>query len=682
MARLDGKQIRIGDVTDGSTYSLPSGVLASDNLPDALSKLAVNGGIANGNKLEIEDYGTGATFSNVERIVFRGGQVNTPGGVNDAIRLDGDTGTVVVWIPAPNYVNYITLSTSGGTDKFISDPTTNGYTSSILAGNFDIGIDGFTSSVKKSIQGPQTNWQAFSATEFAVYDLNTTIDFILYGARNEVISSIIGYNMNSIGSTSSGPLTLNITSFSPDSNRYKAAFNARINLSSAFPNGGRFKSTFSYYNTEPGKLPVTGTTTDLFYDTDTPVVALNGIVSLSELVPNLRYISGVAYYNTGSTFSASVLGVDNINSLVFQSNVLEFANSANSFIQSITSHNITATNLRNGVSTITNWNNQWNNTGVDFNSNSFKSAGVNTPGINSTNSLNNTFTSFTAQLFNGWGNSATVTKTSATYSYLSYVSVPTISTRDSNTETFQQEGGSEPARRLLVSGSISGGLLTSETIIDPTQSLLSNGYTLELQNLFGSLVFPKNNFKSWNPLINNTLDVDYSATQGDNLTLKIIPNNGSNGWLLNTATNVTFSNYRWFLRRFDTKTQNDFVTEAKIEFSGSGGTLFDDNDLNLSGNLNDSNLVLLLGGANRGSISGAYASENGWLDLARVNTSGGIRNNENVNLASATPTIQFGLGTNPINSFYLLIGVKYTATNLNKRISNININNMSTGNEW
>ena len=54
---------------------------------------------------------------------------------------------------------------------------------------------------------------------------------------------------------------------------------------------------------------------DMFYDSDgsTSNAAINGTVSSSELSATTKWLSGIAYYDTGSTFTFLVTDIDNIN---------------------------------------------------------------------------------------------------------------------------------------------------------------------------------------------------------------------------------------------------------------------------------------------------------------------------------------------------------------------------------
>ena len=60
------------------------------------------------NTITVEDYNTGATFSNISTLIFRGNTLTTPLGTSSGVLAkEGSTSErIVVWIPAPRYVDY------------------------------------------------------------------------------------------------------------------------------------------------------------------------------------------------------------------------------------------------------------------------------------------------------------------------------------------------------------------------------------------------------------------------------------------------------------------------------------------------------------------------------------------------------------------------------------------------
>jgi len=598
--------------------------------------------------ITVADYLTGQTFSGVQNIIFRGGSVNVPvGGTATGVNVtNGQPNTVTVWIPAPNYVRNFSPSLFGGVNRKISNPTINSYTASISAGTFEIG-NWLPGDTKPSTNN--NNPQLFSDVEFSCIDENTTIDFILYKADGTtIIDQIIGFNINANnGTTQSVGLSMNLLSFSPDADRFKANITGSVNFSQVIPNGGRFSFKVVHNN---GSQQFPFEVKDRFFDNDTGASSaeINGQVSLSENIPVLRFISGVAYYGVGSTFTASVLDMDNLNEITYpvgdQLN-LEF-----------NQMNINNVGIQAGGTGYIGWNTNWNIQNVNFIRSYATTGNSDIPGLNSNNNeLATTGSSGLTAKINDWSLNVD-SKQSPNYKFM-FMNINSIS--DRNTEDFRNE-----TRRLKVSNAISGNTTSFNSQND---RLISNN--LELQQIYGRLVYPKIDFREWGPNYNNVNSINYSSLSNSSITIPVINNISTL-----SITNVSYSDYRWYLRRFETPGQGSTMANGVFEFN----TTFSESDLitKNDGTPGNSNLLIYMGLTNN-------TMPDKWYDLSKSSISSpiaGPRSNAtgagSSNLDSTPKRIAWNTGTIGGWTCYLLIGIKNTS--LNSSISQIDI----TGGSW
>lgn len=678
MARLDGKQIQIGTPTDGDygTNSIAYGLTSSQNLPDALDALASNiSQVAASASMTITDYNTGASYSGIQNIIFRGGIVNTPqfGGVTaSATLVSGGSPTVTVWIPAPEYVGYLTPTMGAlpaGTSRYISTPDTNSYTASVVSGEFStntwVPATDFTGNISRGSTNTTSSFTFTAvqqtATYFACYNLSTTMDFILY-SNGATISSILGHPVNAISTTASGYVTLNVTAFTADADRYKAKITGSIDPTIFYSANGGFTDltnlTFKikHYNGDgPGNdgagiYSYTASAGTLFYDNDvTPSSAnISGTTTHAEGTPTLRYYSGVAYYNIGSTFNFQSTGINMLNDITLPlSKQTEF-----------TATNFAITGTLDGYadgkkaygSAITGWSLLWNNSGLTFS----KVGTVNQtaqyiPNFASGNTVGTTPTSYVTDRLYDWA--LVTSSTSSATSYLFDTLSPSAVAYNNN--TIESESGRITMASILSNGAV--GFTSSQVL--PSD---------ELQYAFGRVIYPQQNFNTFYPSANTA--VDYSALSGANKTFDVYTDIN-----LATTTPLTFTDYRWFVTSYGKDsgyttafsngifTLNSNFTESVLDWNavlGSAGT----NDL-----------VILVGvdssGTNTKPDKFLYVSG----DPATYKTR---QDPTTYNLNIGTPsskTIQWSKGTLsfPVKKVWLMIAYKNSATGKTLNITNI-----------
>ena len=659
----DGSAVTI----TGSTFSInsdiviPSGasagyVLTSDNSGVATWQASSGGG---GGDISVVDFGTGITYSSVNNIIFRGGVISVPAGTASAVQVTGAAPTVTVWIPAPNYVSYFSPSLpTGAYSRYVATPSTNGYTSSVSSGNFGTGDWSPSITTTRSVTNLTTH-TAFTETEFACYDLNTTLTFNLLNHNGSSLSSISNYVLNAAGSTTSNGLTITVNSFSADGDRYKTNVTGTIAVSTLFPNGGRFTWGVIHNNSGDG-VGNSGTgvyaftqSTPIFYDNDgvSSSANINGSVQYDEKTPTLKYYSGVAFYDTGSVFAMTASGINLLNDITIPTTKQVDFTPVSLGIGVLPGF---ADGSQAGVgSVITGWTLDWDKSGLTFSKDgSITSSGLYVPGFSTNNTISSSAGSYvTANLYD-YGLADTDNSASKTV---------LIDTDSPGSVTLLDNPIDSENGRLSVSGVMSIG--TSS--FDSTLSLSSTN-TDELQYIFGRVIYPQTNFNLFSPVINTTSSVDYSSLTGSNKTFTVYTD-------INTAstTGVTFSDYRWHVTAYGDSsssargsgifTLNSNFSESYLHYDGVNST---------SGT---EDLVIIVGIDDTSS----NVTPNKFLFVSGDPVTYATRQAPiSYNLNNATESsknIQWSKGTlSPVvKKVWLFIGYKNSATGKNLRITNI-----------
>jgi hypothetical protein len=538
--------------TDNNGGATQGYVLSTDNTGDLIWQPS--------SSLSVIDYNTGDSFSDVSSIIFRGGVVSIPGGTATGDIVTGPSPTVTVWIPAPNYVSYFTPTLNGaGTSRYISTPTNNLYTTSVGDyGTYGVGnwvtTTDFTNGTSRDVKNTNTNHVAFTETEFACFDLNTTLDFYLYDETDTVLFSITGYTLDSFTPpSSSGALTLTINSFLPDADRYKASVTGIINVSTYFPNGGRFRWKIRHNNSgdgsganknefgstigsiTPGVYEYTKVT-PIFYDSDISPSSANisGTVNHGEDTPVLVKYSGVAFYDTGSTFGFTTSGIDLLNDITIPLTKQIDIICTNMAITSTHDGYANGTKPLVGAA-ITGWNLNWGISGLTYSRTGTVNQGSQyIPGFvsSSSNSISSSAVSYITTRLYDYGLADSLSSTSTKYLFDTYTT---------GTVNYQSNPIDSETGRLSTSGVITNG----SSAFNSNTSLLTN--TDELQYIFGRVIFPQTDFTQFYPLVNISANVDYSTCVGFPVkTFDVYTDTSSSP----VTTSVSFNDYRWHVTSY------------------------------------------------------------------------------------------------------------------------------------
>jgi hypothetical protein len=621
-----------------------------------------------GGSIAVADYLTGTTFSNVQNIIFRGGVVSVPGGTGTGVTVTGTSPTVTVWIPAPNYVGYFTPSLgSGGYSRFISQPTTNGWTNSVVAGNFGTGT--WTPGIVTSRNTTNlTSITAFTESEFACYDTNTTFDFYVYKEDgSSIVSSILGYTINAIGSTSSNGLTINVSSFLTDGDRYKASASGTISLSTLFPNGGKFNWKIVHNNGEGTGNISTGVysytqTSSVFYDSDgvSSSANISGTVVYDEDVIKVKYYSGVSFYDIGTTFSMTASGLNLLNDITLPVGPqadFQFTNipisTINGFADGSTGYGFA----------LTGWGLTWSNTSLVFS----RKAQISGTGYwigGNISSFGTSPYSFSGNLVNTTPGSLVTTRVydySTADTEVSASKLLLIDTRTPGSVTYMSNPIDSETGRLSTTGVMSSGT----SAFDSTLSLSTTNVD-ELQYIFGRVIYPQQNFTTFGPNINSTLSVNYSSLSGANKNFTVYTDL-SNAY----TTSLALNDYRWHVTSY---------TKGGGSFAGGYFTLtsnFTEEVLHYNSTTSSAgsgDLVILVGIDSSGFsttpdkfifVSGDF---NGPSPIYP-----GRDDASNYNFSGATKRIKFtkGSGTPSVAKIWLFVGMKNAVTGKGIYLQNI-----------
>jgi hypothetical protein len=471
----------------------------------------------------------------------------------------------------------------------------------------------------------------------------------------------------SIDDNSLTGVSLVLGAFSNDQDKFKVAnLVANVNCSTLFPNGGRFKCKITHDNGVDGVI--VKNTISFFYDSDAlPTSANVGSVSFDEKTAVLKKFSGIAYYNSGSTFAMTASNINLLNDITFPTTKqIDFVPNNLSMTNDGTTNflNGHADGTKSGVgAAITGWGIDWDKSGLTFsrsgsvnvvmnNDNSTLFPGLASVGYipgfspNTSNTLDsNKLSSVTARLFD-YGN-PDVTITSSTKKTLIDTDVAGSTTTLSNPIDSENN-------RLSFSSVLAGngsGTFDSNT-------LLNTGANIgELQYIFGRIIYPQHDFTTYMPYYNFGTNCNYSALAGVSTSFNMFTvAMDSPG----TTTPFSANDYRWYVTQYqksngDPSTAGQFRLESNIEESDFHCQKGD------SGSSGNGDVVILIGVDG----TGANLTPTKYIFLTGNTGTYGGRTDGSVNFVGSggNSTISFTKGyvSAPWVKFWLFVGFKNNA---------------------
>lgn len=579
----------------------------SNGTSGAFSLSSTSGGSSTGGgstfSLTIQDYLTGQQFNDINKIIFRGNTVvvnHAQGLTATGVLVTGQTPEVVVWIPAPNYVAYFNPSIDAtGADRYVSLPATQSYTQSVVPGTFGTGdwnvstnfsangaSVGTTRKTKYSGNLSSFSFNPFVNGVFSCSSQTTTMKFEVFKEDETTAIRTITKTLNSTTCPSTTTLddnslsgaTLALGAWSNDQDKFKvASLTATVNCLTLFPNGGRFKCRITHNNGADGTI--VKDTISFFYDSDAlPTSATASSVTFDEKTAVLKKFSGIAYYNIGSTFAMTASNINLLNDITFPTTKqIDFLPAnlgmTNSGVNFLNGH---ADGTKSGVgAAITGWGINWNKSGLTFsgvgainivmnNDNSTLFPNIANVGYipgfapHTSNNLDtNKLSSVAVRLFD-YG-SPDVTLTSSTKKTL--IDTDTAGAVTALSNPIDSENG-----RLSFSSVRAG----NGTGAFDSNILLNDSVNIgELQYIFGRIIYPQHNFKTYMPYYNFNTNSDYSALSGVTTTFNMFTVSMDNP---GTTTPFTATDYRWHVTQYqkangDPSTVGKFIIESNIQES-------------------------------------------------------------------------------------------------------------------
>lgn len=601
-----------GQMTNYGQVLISNGSLVNSNNffnYGTISFIQFNTGTASpSSNLSVGDYDENLTFTNITSIKFRGGSVTTPTGPVDSVSVIGNSSNeVIVWIPAPSYEGSFSPSfTTSYLNRYVAEPIDN-ITNGSVAGEYNIGdwntTTDFSDSTTRRVFNFSSITNAFITNNFfncygpSADGIGTTMSFYVYDGDDNVIASIDNFIIELSGLTSSQNLSMQVLAFEADSDRKKARVSGNINIGDILPYGGRFYYEVKHYNGEPNNEVITFTSSDLFFDSPdsqtgvSSTAKINGDVTFDEAVPQIRKYSGVSYYTTDSTFGVTVSNIDLLNEITFPTTKQIDVVTTNMAISS--QHPGFADGSKAAGALITGWGINWDSSNLTYSviatvdlTGPSTGNGKWIPGFSTNNTISATVNSF---------------MTSKIYDY-------------------GEADGSESLKKLMLFDTVTPGTaiynnnpITSESgrlqITSPTQSFNSNDVLsdLELQYIFGRVIFPQTNFTQFYPSVNFGASVDYSLLTGNTTNFDVITvlNDGGNP-ASSVVQSFTFSNYRWWVSSFGLSSNYGVpglglpVGNGVFTFNAN----FEEQDLHKNrnvGGVSNEDLVILVGYDSTGS---------------------------------------------------------------------------------
>jgi hypothetical protein len=600
--------------------------------------------------LTITDYNTNATYSNINNIIFRGQTVTVPGATaNGVLAVDGGSNAVIVWIPAPSYVDFFNEGTAeispiSTTTRDLGDPH----------GDYDIGS--WASSLNTPRPSINVSSISYTSTDFSVYDnVNTDLYFNFYGADGTTILASASYDLTSVGSVTSNGITINVTDFQTDQDKYKATatFVATFSSIPTISAGGRFSVELIHGNSADGTYSYTSP--DIFYDADGASsnanidIANGGTVSIQENNAELKWLSGIAYYDTDSTFTFSVTEIDNLNDQSFPQGTTNNSNSSTGHQLIVSPNNmaITTTNYFHG-NDFTGWS-------QDYDIQSLAVSYIATvnqpnaliPNLDSSNNLLTANGSIDASIYD-WG--LVETENSPDY-------IALFDTQNNVSTDLIDQVGDEDKRLDLSNMTYNSGSWSQSAVLAGDA----------LQVMFDRIVYPQHDFSGYYPQVNIDNARNYTSSGASSVSFDVYTNTASNP---GTVTTVNFNDFRWYVSHFYvglTSRKNGYFTftanvdEADLQFQNA-----------TTGTPGDDELNILVGI----DSSGSNTTPDKWLWISSTNGSNypGRASAGTYNLDGLTKQIAFTLdGLNGVSRFWLLIGYNNSVAGKGLYISNITL---------
>lgn len=522
--------------------------------------------------LKITDYNTGSSFSNIQNIIFRGQSVlvpNPPGATADGVLAvnGGAPNSVLVWIPAPTYVDYFnqgdaTVAPEATTTRFVANQ----------GSTFSTGDWGDFATVGRPVfNQPGADVITYASTEFSVVDLsaNNYVGFSLIDADDSTVL-LTGTQALSAGTGSynfGGAVDVNITQLAVDQDRYKASVNFTTTTSLLGGVGERISVELFHINSFDGTYTFEQRNVLLDPDDNSPFDISMDTPTVAEKTPVLVWRSGIAYYSDNSSFTFSVTNIDNLNNHSYPrgTSTTAWGNASTSNQLRVTPLNFNANVSYGHSQDFIGWDDGLvDNVEWTFEE-TINAASAFIPDLDSSNDLDATVNTLIRVNAFDWiqgpnEDSANFDALIDTFAY-------------SNSNLVDPVG--DESKRLSFSD------LTFNSGSWDSTAALGDDY---LQVAFDKMFYPREDYSSYNPNINITNARDYSALgSGSTQSFEVYTQVSVN----NATTTVNLGGYKWYVSHFllgavsntGTFTFTSNIVESDFEIELGNNAVSGDDDI-------------------------------------------------------------------------------------------------------
>ena len=382
------------------------------------------------------------------------------------------SGQANIYIPAVSYASHWNTS-SGDTGNQSVTESISRTTSRISTPNGGEGTPFQTGGWADSNQAASLQTSATFTTPGVCtgFGGNATTTVTMYAANGTTV--LLTYTTPALtgnATHTSGNISVTISNYAADDNRFQANMSVTVGvnaiLAAAGDSGGRYncKVVMTTDTATDGTGPYTYTQTSVFLDSNgsTPSV---GAVTIAQNAPTTKFISGLEYYTTGSTFT---LGATNINNL--NENTAKTTNNVQFSASEYAIGTINQSPFGTGSGSFSGYTNVNNNTGTSY-SNAAYTINVGSQRYIGTAANASSFAR------DPWASGATTNSSNATIMVDTYAGSSTNTLETFNDETYRKESDYTTGWTSTADLTAGEAMVYTGQLISPDQAVLTSGGT-------------------------------------------------------------------------------------------------------------------------------------------------------------------------------------------------------------